>query len=180
MWQGILTCVNENWKFLTVIGAIWAFYKWHVAQQQKDAEFLRGQINEILTGKVRDVINRCDYEEKWYSADFHKKDCAYQKNVDYALTVFSCMCYMRSRGLMSRKAFGFFEYNYELLFSDEQVVDYLYNLYHNSRKEVMTFPFKHLLDYAFKRNLVQMKRSVFEDPTAWEREPSLHKYLDFE
>lgn len=80
---------------------------------------------------------------------------------------------------MSQKAFGFFEYDYELLFSDKQIVDYLYNLYHNSKRERMTFPFKHLLDYAFKQKLVHLKKSVFENPKAYLKESSLHNYLEF-
>lgn len=153
------------------------FYKWHISQQQKDAEFLRDQIAEIRSGAVRAFINKCDYEEHWYGEEFHKSE--YQQIVDHALTIFSCMCYMRDCGLMSRKSFGFFKYDYELLFSDSQVVDYLYNLFHNARREHMTFPFEYLVKYGMRENLIKIGRAAFEDPTTYQRNESLHKYLEF-
>jgi len=172
---------EENYQILSVVGAIWVFYKWHVSQMQRDAELLERLVDKIRIGEVRKFIDMCDYETPWYGPEVHK---AHGDNnsfkVDHALTTLSGLCYMRESGLISRKAFAFFEYDFELLFSDPQVIDYMYNLYHNSKKEHMSFPFKCLLRYGYKRKLISVQKSVFEDPAAHLYVKTLHQYLDFE
>lgn len=177
MISKVLEFINANYQVIGLCAAAWAFWKWHVSQLQKEAELLRELIKTVRTGEVRDFVDKCDYEEKWYSEDFHKKGA--DKGPDHALTVFSNLCYMRRKGLLSRRSFAFFEYDIELIFSDSQVIDYLYNLYHESKKLGMSFPFKPLLDYGFKRHLIKIGRKVFEDPNAYKQVDALHQYLEF-
>ena len=179
MMEKLLALLNEHYQAIRMIGALvvalWAFKKWSVSQHQKELELLHGLINEIRTSEVRDFISRCDYEEAWYSKQFHNGPD--EKKVDYVLTVFSNLCYMLRYRFISKRLFAFFEYDLELLFSDSQVVDYLYNLFHDSNKRGMSFPYRHLLDYAFRKGLVKISRSDFEDRTYCKRSEKVHDYL---
>jgi len=117
--NNVVEWVVKNFQFLTVVGAIWAFYTWHISQKQQDAELLQHLIDKIRTGEVREFIDMCDYETPWYGSEVHKahndKDAF---KIDHVLTTLSGLCYMRESGLISRKAFAFFEYDFELLFVD--------------------------------------------------------------
>lgn len=181
MFDKVLQFLNDNYHAInlgcTLVVALWAFRKWNISQQQKESELLQELIKEIRTGKVREFVSKCDYGDKWYGDKFHKG--ADEPWIDHALTVFSNLCYLRKCHFISRKAFGFFEYDLELIFSDSQVVDYLYNLYHDAQKAGLSFPFKQLIDYAFQKHLVKISRSDFEDCRAYERIDMLHNYLGF-
>jgi len=181
MWSDFLSLVRANYQIIGLVGAVWAFYKWHISQMQKESELLQKLIDQIRSGDVREFIDMCDYETPWYGQDTHKAhDDKTAFKVDHVLTTLSGLCYMRERGLISRKAFAFFEYDFELLFSDSQVIDYMYNLYHNAKKERMSFPYECLLNYGYKRKLIRIPKSTFNDPFAYLHESKLHKNLEFE
>ena len=178
MLNVVVDFVRDNFMMISfIIGGLWAFYQWHISLLQKDAELLKGHVDIIRSSKIREFVAMCDYEIPWYSKASHQSDA--DKNVDYALTMFSSLCYLRKCKLMSKKAFDFFRYDYELVFSDGQVIDYMYNLFHDARKRNMSFPFKDLIEYGFKEKMIGISKSEFEDPKAYLRNEKLHNYLDF-
>ena len=169
--------VRENFTIISVVGGLWALYQWNVSQRQKDAELLKGHIDIIRSSKIREFVAMCDYETPWYGKTSHQPDA--DKNVDYALTMFSSLCYLRKCKLMSKKAFNFFRYDYELVFSDWQVIDYMYNLFHDARERNMSFPYKDLIEYGFKEKMIGISKSEFEDPKSYLCNKNLHNYLEF-
>ena len=176
MWQSVIKFVAENYQVIGICGAIFAFYKWHISQKQKEVEMLHSLIEALRTPEVLRFIRKSDYEGKWYSKQFHNSK--QEELVDGVLTEYAYLCHLRKTRMISRSTFDFFRYDIEAVMSDPQMIDYFYNLYRYTRKAKTIFPFIHLLEYGFKHGYA--KKYIFDDPVAWEKKGlNLHKYLQW-
>jgi hypothetical protein len=152
---------------------VFALYRWHVSQKQKDVEILRLMIGTIRKDEFYGFIRDLDYDRPWYDEKFHNGPK--ELEVDKVLIEYSYLCHLRMARMISAKTFAFFQYDINVILSNGQIKDYFYNLYHCTCKRGIPFPFKHLLDYSFKENFFD--KQVFEDPDAWRNEGNhLHGY----
>ena len=93
-----------------------------------------------------------DYDEDWYSEEFHLSGDL-ERKVDKTLSYFSYICYLKSRGIITKKELYFFQYELERILRNQQVQDYFYNLYHFSNKNGVPMTFKYLFEYGEKEKL---------------------------
>lgn len=115
---------------LVIVGGGFAYYQWKRSVALKRAEFINELTEKIRTDEyIRDVLYLFDYDEYWYSIDFHDSGVLELK-VDKTLSYFSYICYLKNQRLISNKEFRFFEYEVDRILENEQVQDYFYNLYH--------------------------------------------------
>lgn len=175
MWQSVIKFVAENYQVISICGAMFAFYKWHISQRQKEVETLQSLIATLRKPEVLRFVRKADYEGRWYDAKFH--DSELEEVVDGVLTEYSYLCHLRKTRMISQATFDFFRYDIESILSDPQMIDYLYNLYQYTRKVKTMFPFIHLLEYGFKHGYA--KREIFNDSNAWKNKTfKLHNYLN--
>ena len=173
MWASIVGFVSENYQIIGIAGASFAFYKWHVSQRQKEVEFLHSMIKVIRNDEMYEFIRKLDYNVPWYDEHFHNGSI--ELKVDKMLMEFSYLCHLRKTRMISSKTFDFFQYDIDAILSNTQMVDYFYNLYQYTHTVKLTFPFIHLLNYAFEKKY--MNKQIFNNPEAWRSEDSgLHNY----
>lgn len=173
-WSDVLKFVAENFQVISLVGAGFAFYKWHVSQKQKDAELLLMAVRRLRSGSVRKFINLLDYDKKWYGPSFHSGES--ERLVDEALSYFSYVCYLRQNHLISKAVFNFFGYEIKLVCCNQDVQDYFYNLFWDSRRYKLEFPFRALLDFGLKHSYID--KEIVESSELHKRKPDLfHEYL---
>ena len=176
MWEAISGFVSENYQIISIAGALFAFYKWHVSQKQREVEFLHSMIGVIRRDDMYDFIRSLDYEDTWYNEKFHNGPL--ELKVDKVLMEFSYLCHLRKTHMISGRTFDFFRYDIDAILSDPQMKDYFYNLYRYAVSANTMFPFIHLLKYAFEKKY--MDKRVFDDPESWkDGQNGLHRYLEF-
>lgn len=164
--------------FLTVIiGGIFGFHKW-----RKDVNLKRAEYINVLTEKIRsdDAIKETlydfDYDLSWYGKNFHNSG-EKELKVDKTLSFFSYICYLRKKRIITKKEFAFFEYETNRTIQNNQVQDYLYNLYHFARKFNTPVTFYYLVQYGLDNGLLD---DDFCDSSVCERNhPVFHKNLNF-
>ena len=175
-WNTLKDFIASNFQVMTVLGGLFALWKWTKSQRQKECEFLERFVSTFRTGIDRTVIDKFDYSSAWYKKEFHKSEL--EKKVDKTLSDFSYLCFAFDCGMISRKVFDFFGYELHTMLSDKQLIDYLYNLYHNAKFNKAKFPFESLLKYALKHHYVD--KTSFCDIKSHEKSAQFHKYLKFE
>ena len=176
MWESVVKTVSENFQIISVVGAVFAFYKWHVSQKQKEVEFLHSMIKVIRNDEMYEFIRNLDYNVPWYGKTFHNGPL--ELKVDKMLMELSYLCHLRKTRMISPTTFEFFRYDIDAVLSNSQMVDYFYNLYQCTSSAKVPFPFAHLLNYAFEKKY--MDKCIFDNSNAWrDGKTGLHKYLDF-
>ena len=174
MWGSVIKVISENFQFLSIVGAGFALYKWHVSQKQREVMFLHSMIKVIRNDDMYEFIRKLDYNEPWYDEKFHNG--ILELKVDKMLMELSYLCHLRKTRMISPTTFDFFRYDIDAVLSNPQMIDYFYNLYQYTRTAKVSFPFVHLLNYAFKKGY--MDKRIFDDPGAWRDEKKgLHNYL---
>lgn len=130
-----------------IVGGTFGIIQWRESIKIKRAEYI-----EQLTAKlrsdpdIREIIYKIDYNEKWYTEEFHNGG-ELERKVDKTLSYFSYICYLHKIHLISNKGFNFFKYEVDRCLMNKQVQDYLFNLYHFSSKFNSPFSFAHLFKY---------------------------------
>lgn len=147
--------IGQNQGILVVIGAAFAFYKWQVSQNQKEAAMIFEMLKVIRDDKLYELIQMLDYDETWYDRGFHDK--AREIGMDKLLVQFSYICHLREKRMISRKAFKFFSYNLGVILSNKQIHYYFYNLNEYCVKSHSEFPFAPLLRYGLKKKYIDIK-----------------------
>lgn len=148
--------------FFVLIGGLFALYKWSMAQNIKRANFVQ-QLYEKLRENT-DIIeaNRMiDYEtpvDIWYSKDYNGfKDKKVENIIDNYFSWLSYICYIKSKRCISNKEFHLFEYSIMRVIRSYSSKTYLWNLYHFSQKNNVPFVYLPLLEYGFKKKLINKK-----------------------
>lgn len=161
---------------LVMIGGIFGFIQWHKNIKIKKASY----INE-LTEKIRSDLNikntvyMIDYEEEWYNKYFHNSGDN-ELNMDKTLSYFSYICYLKKKRIISRDEFKFFEYEVVRILKNNQVIDYLYNIYHYSGETNTPITFYYLLKYGEKNGFLDKD---FFDSKAYKWNSKYHNYIEF-
>ena len=133
--------------FLTVIiGGIFALHKWNMNIKLKRADYIYSLLNDLRTNE-RNAFYLFEYDEEWYNLQFHKGGDM-EKKVDYTLSFFSYICYLKQHNILSDKEFDCFRYELERVLTNEQFKSYFYNIYHFSTKLNKPISFIHLFTYA--------------------------------
>ena len=173
MWEFITNLISDNYQVISICGALFAFYKWHVSQKQKEVEILHTLIKTLRSPEIIDFIRKSDYDVRWYDEKFHNSQL--EETVDGVLTEYSYLCHLKKTKMIANKTFDFFRYYIDTILSDPQMIDYFYNLYQYTNAAKTIFPFIHLLNYAFDNGFINKK--IFDNPDAWkDKNLKLHGY----
>ena len=173
MWESITKFISENYQVIGICGMLFAFYKWHVSQKQKEVEILHTLIKTLRSPEVLEFIRKSDYDVPWYDEKFHNSQL--EETVDSVLIEYSYLCHLKKTRMIANKTFDFFRYDICTILSDSQMIDYFYNLYQYTCSAKTIFPFIHLLNYAFDNGFANKK--VFDNPDAWkDKSLELHNY----
>lgn len=160
---------------LVIVGGGFAYYQWKRSVALKRAEFINELTEKIRTDEyIRDVLYLFDYDEYWYSIDFHDSGVLELK-VDKTLSYFSYICYLKKQRLISNKEFRFFEYEVDRILENEQVQDYFYNLYHFCDKKT-SITFQYLFEYGEKHKMFD---DAFYRKDSYKNNKKYHRYLNF-
>lgn len=161
---------------LLIIGGIFGYYQWEKNIKLKRAEYINELTEKIRTDKyIKDVIYIFEYDIEWYSKKFHGSG-ELELKVDKTLSYFSYICYLMKQRIISQKEFNFFKYEIDRILTNDQVQDYLYNIYHFSNKNNTPLTFLYLFEYG--KNTGKFDKN-FYDKTSYQRCTQYHHYINF-
>lgn len=137
-----------------VSGGILALYQWNKNLKLKRADYLYELSTKLRTDEVlSDVVKYFDYDEPWYNDTFHEEHTI-EKKIDTILSFFSYICYLKNRKMISNKEFRIFKYEIDRILKSNQTQDYLFNIYHFSKKNNEDIPFYYLFQYAENNKMI--------------------------
>lgn len=170
----VTACISV---LLVIVGGIFGFIQWHKNLEIKKASYINELTEKIRSDNdIKQTVYKIDYEEEWYNESFHnsgKKELEMDKTLSY----FSYICYLKKYRIISSSEFKFFQYEIASILDNEQVVDYLYNIYHYSIGGNIPITFYYLLEYGRKNNFIEPD---FYDPESYRYNSKYHNYIGFD
>ena len=135
---------------LSVIGGIVALFQWSDSNKLKRAEYVNNLFKEFNNNEdVKEVLYNIEYDIKWYNESFHNSG-KLEQATDMALNYYSYICYLYESKLIKSKEFEFYKYQIERVIKNEEVQNYMYNVYHNSVYYNNEMSFLYLFKYGEK------------------------------
>lgn len=164
-------------QVIAIIGGLFVFYQWQHNNRLKKADYINELTEKIRTDEmIKETIYMFDYDEDWYSKEFHLSGDL-ERKVDKTLSYFSYICYLKDRGIITKKELCFFQYQLERILKNQQVQDYLYNLYHFSNKNGVPMTFKYLFEYGEKEKL--FSKEMYDKESYKDESNYFHQYINF-
>lgn len=159
---------------IAVVGGVFAFIQWRRTISLKRADYIR-ELTDLLRSEpeIRDTMQKIDYGIIWYDEKFHYSDI--EKMVDRTLSFVSYICYLYENGIISEKEYCVLKYVVERTISNNQVQDYLYNLYHFTSRLSINSAFIYLFKYGEKNNKFD---EDFYNNTSYEHSLKYHKRIN--
>ena len=165
-------------QLIAIIGGLFVFYQWRHNSRLKKADYINELTGKIRTDEIiRETMYMFDYGERWYSKEFHSSGDL-ERKVDKTLSYFSYICYLKSRRILTKKELYFFQYELKRILSNQQVQDYLYNLYHFSNKMGVPMAFKYLFDHGKKEKI--FSQEMYDKESYKNTNNFFHRYLNFD
>ena len=140
---------------LVLIGGVFALIQWNSTTKLRKAEFIDNIINKIRFDKeMAETLYTIDYDHFRYNENFqNKRDLEYK--VDKVLSYFDYICYLYSTKNIGNTEFKILKYRISRICSSPSINEYLWNLYHFSRKSNNECSFMHLINYCIKNKLIK-------------------------
>ncbi len=132
-----------------IVGGIFALHTWNVDLKRKRSEYIKTLFDGIRKDP-RILFYYFEYNKKWYDEEFHNSENL-ERDIDYTLSYFSYVCYLKNNNIISKKDFQYFCYEIERIVNNDQFKYYMYNLYHFSNKCNQSISFIDLFNYAKSR-----------------------------
>lgn len=148
-----------------IVGGIFTLNKWNVNLKLKRAEYIKALFDEIRSNP-KIVFYLFEYDSIWYDEKFHGS-MELESNIDYTLSYFSYICYLRNNNIITKSDFNYFRYELERILNNQQFKNYIYNLYHFSKRVNQPISFVDLFQYA--------KDNGYFDKDFWNK--NSNKYL---
>ena len=157
--------------------AIYAGLQWRNNLLFERSRYMEKLIEKITSDEVIvEVLYMFEYDQEWYSEEFHENK-ELELKIDKTLSFLTYICYLRSQKIITDAEFGFFKYQIIRVLSDEQLEDYLYNLYHFTQKMPNAeITYKYLLEYAIKNKLFD---EDFKNKDAYKYNKKYHHNINF-
>ncbi len=151
--------------FFAFIGGCFALWQWYKGLVYKRAGIVNSLIKDTRENSdVSLIIDIADWDEGFcYDGKFtiDRKICRSQlKNlsddefflkIDYTLSVFSHICYLKRVHAIKRRDLACFEYELHRLTDNKHISNYLYSIYHWSKDIDVKMTFDYLVDYCIKK-----------------------------
>ena len=153
--------------FSIVIGGGFSVHRWNMNLKLKRAEYIKNLFNEIRSNP-KIVFYLFEYDSIWYNENFHNSK-ELESNVDYTLSYFSYLCYLKRNNIITNSEFNYFKYELERILTNRQFKNYIYNLYHFSKKVNQPISFVDLFQYAKDNN--------YFDQDFWDKDSKKYIHL---
>ncbi len=169
-----------------VIGGGFALFQWRRSVIYKRTEIVRDLIADVRGNEtIATIMDIIDWNKGFiYNGSFSVVSSSSQislgtitddklmKMIDYTLSLFSYICYLKEARTIKNKEMYFFEYEIRRLMDNPQIQNYLYSLYHWSAALGVHMSFSHLISYGIKRGYLAKSFYVY-----MENHPDYHCYL---
>lgn len=174
----LIILINAFSVILVAIGVVLSLIQWRKSNSIKRADYINELNNRIRSDDdIKNMIYMIEYDVSWYNEAFHKNgDKELERKIDVTLAYFSYVCYLRKKRIITNSEFRCFEYAIHKVLRNNQIQDYIYNIYHFSRpEEIERIPgsIECLFLYGKEKKLFD---DDFEDSTAWEKSDKYHHY----
>ena len=162
-WSIVVSIISVS---LAVLSGLVSIFQWRGSQTIERANKINDLLGSIGSDDcIRSILHKIDYEDGWYTDEFHNgKQNDLERQVDRTFSYFSYICYLRQRRILTKEEFRFFEYSLRRIFDNSSSVDYLYNIWHFSKKRKTVCPFLHLCRYGLSKRYLSPD---FKDPKAY-------------
>jgi len=146
--------ILDNWLtlvslLLALIGSGFALFQWKKAVQVRRAEFVHQIIERLrFNDELVKAMYNIDYEQNWYYSGFHNSEL--EASIDKLFSYLDYICYLRSNNIISKKEFAIFQYKINRVCVSISTKEYLWNLYHFSKKNNADCSFQFLLNYGIQ------------------------------
>lgn len=157
-----------------IIGGVFALIKWNKDKKLKRAEYMQSLIDKIENDNSSGFYI-IEYNYDWYDASFHDNK-ELENKIDYTLSYFNYICYLKMRRIITKNEFLFFEYQIKRIFHNPGVQNYFYNLYHFSLHVDSPMSFPNLFKYGKKHKLFD---KLFGDKEAYKKNSKYSHILNF-
>ena len=174
----ILEFLQNNVGIITLlfatVGGVFALTQWRTQITHKRAEIVHEMIRTIRDDeKIAAVMDVIDWDNGLkYDGSFHMSPNAKENEkskiaansaiinaddnslfamVDRTLVHFSYICYLKQRGAFSEADVEVFQYALRRIADNKQIANYLFSIYHFSKRRKATCSFKHLIKYLLKK-----------------------------
>lgn len=167
--------VNVISMIFVFIGGCFALWQWRKSLIYKRIEIVQALITNTRQDKTVSMIMAIiDWDKDfYYNGGFHIKrenarsdlmelsDEEFFDKIDHTLSVFSYICYLKSVGTIKYRDMRFFEYEIRRLIDNRHIANYLYSLYHWSKKLKVNMSFSYLADYCIKKKYIDKSFKVY-------------------
>lgn len=170
---------------VAIIGVGIGLYQYYKSVIVKRSSFVLSLLNQMKDDDgINKVIYLFHYGEFKYSREFHGSG-EYENDTDRTLLLFSYICYLKEKRIITNKEFSFFEISITQALHNEALIDYLYNLYHFVCHAEGYDPLKegkgkalycYLIKFANKSKYLP---NDFYDNNAYKTNALYHHYLNF-
>ena len=177
-WVALLTFL------IAIIATAVAYSELRESNKIKTSEHLKSMLIDLSTPDLLDTLFNIHYAEVsnpqniWYNRTFY--NTTLEKKVDYLFNYISYIIYMLKHKRISKEEFAVFLYDIDLLLRKTQVIEYLWNTFHNSTQNEMPCPFRHLIGYMYVMIFGPENRTRFRSSATSYMGISMSKYVDFE
>jgi len=139
---------------ISIVGGFFALFQWKQSYRLKRAELIKEAMLKIRDDTdIALVLYSIDYGDHWYNQEFvenHTIEAQYDK----VFAFFDYLCYLYNRKIFGKNEFRIFEYRIKRMQQNSSFRNYLFNLYHFSRKNNTDISFYNLLKYLKKQGLI--------------------------
>ncbi|MBQ6922946.1 MAG: hypothetical protein IJQ66_07650 [Clostridia bacterium] len=168
----VLTLISIIVTFsIGITGFAFTVYQIAKSNKVKHAEFIEELLRNIrLNERVIEATYLIDYNRNWYNDAFHGGS-ENEKNIDALFSQLDFICYLYFESLLKKKDFSIFKYEIKRVCHNSQCRNYLWDLYHWSKKECS---YNNLIRF-LKTQLKKTELSLFEDKNCTQYK----KFLNF-
>lgn len=179
-WADVIEAV------FVVFGGAFALCRWRRNSKVRKSEYLNSLMDKLRSDDdMKETLKEFEYNASWYTSDFHKGECGLEQKVDKLLQYYTYICYLQNNGLLNDKEFLLFKYEIKHTLFNYGVQDYLYNIYHFSKRMNTdedkdgvnkSFSFYYLIKFGVKENIIDKD---FLEGKAHLKPQKYHHYLNF-
>ncbi len=163
MITGIITAL------VAVCGGIFALHQWRKGNRIKRAEFIKEITEKITSDKeIKTVIYTLDSktQKNWLDGSFWGGK--FEPEMDEFLAYLTYICYLFEEKIINKKEFDIFKYYVRLACLNEDVRNYLWIIYHQSKECTKegtgtSCPYLHLIIYLKKYIFNKDQKKKFEN-----------------
>jgi len=129
--------------------ALWQFYK---STRIKRAEFLNQILEKLrFDENLTATMSVVDYNQNWYDANkFHNSE--FERDIDKLFSYLDYICYLKSTRNIKSTEFKICQYKINRVCVSTSTKQYLWNLYHFSKKNNTDCSFQYLINYGIAKN----------------------------